>query len=55
MKCNETQGRKIPDFSGKYYGKLNDKKIQNDGKTSNKCNCRKKVSSEKSFEFKGKA
>ena len=32
----------FPDYSGKYYGKSNDKEDSNDGKISNKCNCRKK-------------
>ena len=32
----------FPDSSGKYHGKLNDKRNSNDGKISNKCNCKKK-------------
>ena len=44
----------FPDFSGKYHGKLKDERNSNDGKISNKCNCKKKVSSEKLSEFKGK-
>ena len=45
----------FPDFSGKYHGKLNDKISRKTAeKISIKCNCRKKVSSEKLSEFKGK-
>ena len=44
----------VPDYSGKYNRKLNDKKSLNDGKISNKCNCRKKGLTEKLSEFKGK-
>ena len=43
---NETW-RKIkqmfPDFSGKYHGKLNDKKSSNDGKISKNATVRKKA------------
>ena len=30
------------DFSGKYHGKLNDKRTQMTEKISHKCNCKKK-------------
>ena len=37
MKCN---GRwTVPDYSGKYHGKLNDKKWR---ENKHKCNCKKK-------------
>ena len=43
---------KIPDFSGKYHGKLNNKiSRKSDVKISIKCNCRKKAITEKSSEF----
>ena len=46
----------FPDFSGKYHGKLNDKISRKSAvKISIKCNCRKKVITEKSSEFQGKA
>ena len=44
----------FPDYSGKYYGKLNDKKNSNDGKISNNATVGKKVSTEKLSEFQGK-
>ena len=35
--------QRVPDFSGKYHGKLNDKiSRKSDVKISMKCNCRKK-------------
>ena len=42
----------FPDYSGKYYGKLSDKKNSNDEKISKKCNRRKKDSTEKLSEIK---
>ena len=46
----------IPDFSGKYHGKLNDKISRKTAeKISIKCNYRKKAITDKSSEFKGKA
>ena len=42
----------FPDYSGKYYGKLNDKKNSNDGKISNNATVGKKVSTEKLSEIK---
>ena len=44
----------FPDYSGKYYGKLNDKKNSNDGKISNNATVGKKVSTEKLSELRGK-
>ena len=44
----------IPDYSGKYHGKLNDKRTQMTEKISNNATVGKKVSSEKLSEFKGK-
>ena len=51
MKCNEKWSKRIPDFSGKYYGKLNDK---SDEKISNKCNCSKKSHQRNHSNLKGK-
>ena len=46
----------FPDFSGKYYGRLNDKISRKTAvKISTRCNCRKKATTEKLLEFKGKA
>ena len=43
LKCDEKIRPKIPDFSGKYHGKLNNKiSRKSDVKISIKCNCRKK-------------
>ena len=44
----------FPGYSGKYYGKLNDKRTQDDGKISNNATVGKKVSAEKLSEFRGK-
>ena len=46
----------VPDFSGKYYGKLNDKiSRKSDVKISIKCNCRKKGHNREIIRFlKGK-
>ena len=42
----------FPDYSGKYHGKLNDKKNSSDGKISNNATVGKKVSTEKLSEIK---
>ena len=44
----------FPDYSGKYHGKLNDKKNSNDGKISNNATVGKEVSTEKISELRGK-
>ena len=42
LKRDEKIKPKIPDFSGKYHGKLNNKiSRKSDMKISTKCNCRK--------------
>ena len=43
LKCDEKIKQNVPDFSGKYHGKLNNKiSRKSDVKISMKCNCRKK-------------
>ena len=55
MKCDEKIKRKVPDFSGKYHGKLNNKiSRKNDVKISIKCNCRKKAITKNHQSLKGK-
>ena len=44
----------FPDYSGKYYGKLNDKENSNDGKISNNATLGKKVSTENYQNLEGK-
>ena len=52
LKCDEKVKQTVPDFSGKYYGQLNDKiSRKSDVKISIKCNCRKKAITEKSSEL----
>ena len=42
----------VPDYSGKYHGKLNDKENSNDRKISNNATVGKKVLTEKLSEIK---